>query len=65
MQTLGKTPMDFFVDKWTIQGRAARCKPVTESDTMSKTEKFCVFLLSTAAFCVVSFIYWALLNSMK
>ncbi len=57
--------MDFFVDKWTIQGRAARCKPVTESDTMSKTEKFCVFLLSTAAFCVVSFIYWALLNSMK
>lgn len=29
--------MDFFVDKWTIQGRAARCKPITESDTMKDT----------------------------
>ena len=29
--------MEFFVDKWTIQGRAARCKPITESDTMKET----------------------------
>jgi len=37
MQNLGFTPIDFFVDKWTIQGRAARCKPITESDTMKET----------------------------
>lgn len=39
MQNLGFTPMEFIVDKWTIQGRAARCKPITESDTMKDTIK--------------------------
>ena len=37
MQDLGKTPMEFFVHNFIIHGRAARCKPKNESDTMKDT----------------------------
>jgi hypothetical protein len=57
--------MEFFVHNFIIHSRAAQGKPTIESDTMTKTEQFCVFLLIAATSCVVSFVYWALLNSMK
>ena len=57
--------MEFFVHKLRIHGKGSEVLSYYLEIEMTKTEKFCTFLMVLAAGAVFSFVYWALLNSIK